>query len=152
MSQESSKVTAISVSIIIVFVVVALGLSLIPSPSSPTSPAIVEARIKPVVTLSDLRGSTTSEKAAPQEAVAAAPKSAKDLYNGVCAACHATGAAAAPIVGNKDQWQARAAMGLDALLTSSINGKGAMPPKGGSAYSDEELKKIISFMLAESGL
>jgi cytochrome c5 len=60
--------------------------------------------------------------------------------------------AGAPKIGDSTAWQARIGVGIDALVTSSINGKGAMPPKGGSTYSEEQLRSVIEYMLAESGL
>lgn len=110
----------------------------------------VEQRIKPVVTLEDIRGGNdTMQAAAP---VAVVEKSAKDLYNDTCMACHANAVAGAPKPGDKAAWEPRFANGFDALVASVKNGKGAMPPKGGSAYSDAELAKIVEYMLVESGL
>lgn len=109
----------------------------------------IAARIKPVVTLDDIRGGDSAPAAA---VPVVAQKSPADLYNGVCAACHATGAAGAPKVGDKAAWEPRFANGEDALFNSAKNGKGAMPPKGGSAYSDDEIKSVISYMLIQTGL
>src|SRR5690606_1163398 len=50
------------------------------------------------------------------------------VYKQVCAACHTAGVAGAPKLGDKAAWDTLAAKGLDALLASAINGKGAMPP------------------------
>lgn len=108
----------------------------------------IAARIKPVVTLEDMRSGDTAPAAAP----VAAKKSAKELFAAVCSACHSTGAAGAPKVGDKAAWEPRFAQGEDALLASAKNGKGAMPPKGGSVYTDEELKLAIGYMLIETGL
>ncbi len=106
------------------------------------------ARIKPVETLDDILGGA---KAAPVKAVAKV-KSGEDLFNAVCTACHSTGAAGAPKLGDADAWRPRAAQGVDGLLASAKAGKGAMPPKGGSSFSDAELKRIIEFMLSKAGL
>lgn len=107
----------------------------------------IEERIKPVVTLADIRGGNTTKAAAP---VVAKNKSAKDLYNDTCMACHANAVAGAPKPGDKAAWEGRYAKGFDALFVSVKNGKGAMPAKGGSTYSDAELTKIIEYMLIES--
>jgi cytochrome c5 len=38
-------------------------------------------------------------------------------------------------------------VGMDAIVTSAINGKGSMPPKGGDAtLSTSEIKAAIEFM------
>ncbi len=81
-----------------------------------------------------------------------AQKSPQQLYEGACLACHASGVAGAPKVGDGAAWQARLGDGIDALLTSAIKGKGTMPPKGGSTYTDDQLRLVIEYILAESGL
>ena len=84
---------------------------------------------------------------------AAAPvkQSGKDLYAAACFACHGTGAAGAPILGDKAAWSARISAGDDALYTNAIKGKGGMPPKGGRAdLSDDAIKSIVDYMVAES--
>jgi cytochrome c5 len=58
----------------------------------------------------------------------------------------------APKLGDKAAWEPRAALGMDTLLKTAITGKGAMPPKGGSAYSDEQLSSVIEYMLTKAGL
>ena len=101
---------------------------------------------------------TPAAEAAPEgdvpgaEAVAAAPADAsKATYDSACFACHGTGAAGAPIVGNADQWSARIAQGNDTLYSNAINGKGGMPPKGGAMQlSDDEIKAVVDYMVAQS--
>ena len=87
-------------------------------------------------------------------AVAAAPAKAKDgktVYDTVCMACHMTGAANAPKLGDKAAWAPRIKMGNDALVASVIKGKGAMPPKGGGAsLSDAEIKAAVEYLVAQS--
>ena len=62
--------------------------------------------------------------------------------------CHEAGLAGAPKFGDKAAWADRAKLGIDALLASSIKGKGGMPPKGmAMAASDAELKAAIQYML-----
>lgn len=107
----------------------------------------IARRIKPVITIDSIMAS--SADAGPDEM---AQKSPEQLYQGACLACHASGVAGAPRVGDSAAWQARLGDGIDALVTSSIKGKGAMPPKGGSAYSDDQLRMVIEYILAESGL
>jgi cytochrome c5 len=80
-------------------------------------------------------------------------KSGEAVYNAACLACHTTGAAGAPKLGDKAAWEPRFAQGLDALITNAINGKGAMPPKGGNpSWSDEEIRNAVEFMLEKAGL
>lgn len=66
-----------------------------------------------------------------------------------CAACHATGVAGAPALGDADAWAPRIDQGIDALYASVIEGKGVMPPRGGSSASDEELHAAVDYMVAE---
>ncbi len=72
----------------------------------------------------------------------------KKIYDNVCTACHSSGAAGAPKL-EAAAWTDRMAGGIDALVTSAINGKGAMPPRGGRAdLSDEQVKATVEFMTA----
>lgn len=108
---------------------------------------IADENIKPVgsVTLADQSGGGAA-------ASAAGPRSGAEIFNSVCMACHATGAAGAPKVGDKAAWQPRFAQGLDTLLQHATNGLRAMPPKGTCAdCSEEELKGAIVHMLTETG-
>jgi len=73
-------------------------------------------------------------------------KSGEELVNGACAACHLAGVAGAPALDDDEAWAARRESGLDALVASVINGKGAMPARGGSAYSDEEIRIATQYM------
>ena len=70
------------------------------------------------------------------------------LYKQACAVCHVAGVAGAPKLGDKAAWAPRVGLGLDALTASVIKGKGAMPPKGGSAASDADIKSSVQYMLA----
>lgn len=73
------------------------------------------------------------------------------LYKGVCGVCHDMGVADAPKLGDSAAWSARIAQGTEALYGSAINGKGAMPAKGGNpAFSDDEIKAIVDFMVSKA--
>jgi cytochrome c5 len=72
----------------------------------------------------------------------------KRVYDSACFACHATGAAGAPKLGDPAAWAARIAQGRDVLFANSINGKGAMPPKGGRVdLPDDAIKAAVVYML-----
>lgn len=107
-------------------------------------------RIRPVMTLDDIRGSEEQQQM--DSTAMAVAKTPEALYQGACLACHAAGVANAPKLGDKAAWEPRAALGIDTLVQSVINGKGVMPAKGGSAYSDEELHSVVEYMLSEAGL
>jgi cytochrome c5 len=85
--------------------------------------------------------------ATPTTAPASAGNAAPALYGQVCAACHVAGVANAPKLGDKAAWAPRISAGVDALTASVIKGKGAMPPKGGSAASDGEIKAVVQYMV-----
>lgn len=78
---------------------------------------------------------------------AAAGGAAPALYTQVCSACHVAGVAGAPKFGDKAAWAPRLAAGIDGLTASVIKGKGAMPPKGGSAASEAEIKDVVTYMV-----
>ncbi len=81
---------------------------------------------------------------------ASEPRSAEKIYS-TCAGCHDTGAAGAPIVGNKDHWAPRINKGFEALLANAINGVGNMPAKGLCMdCSDDEIKATVEFMVGKS--
>ena len=69
--------------------------------------------------------------------------------------CHTSGAAGAPITGDKADWGPRIAQGVDVLYTHAIEGftgqKGVMPARGGSTtLSDEEVKAAVDYMVAQA--
>ncbi|HRL21161.1 c-type cytochrome [Alcaligenes sp. SDU_A2] len=73
------------------------------------------------------------------------------LYRSSCMVCHASGMANAPRLGDKARWTPLKEKGEDALMTVVINGKGAMPPRGGAAKaSDEQLRSVVRYMLEQS--
>ena len=106
----------------------------------------IAMRIKPVVSLEDIRKNMSVASAAAD----AADKSPDQLYQSACLACHTTGAAGAPKIGDAGAWNQRLAKGLDALVTSAINGIGAMPPRGGSQFNDDQIKAVVEYILDES--
>ncbi len=88
---------------------------------------------------------------APAPAAETAAVDGESVYKGTCMACHATGAAGAPKVGDKAAWKPRIDQGMDTLLKHAIGGFKAMPPKGGNAnLSDEAVKAAIEYMLSQS--
>lgn len=90
--------------------------------------------------------------AAAEPAAAAAGRSGEEVFKAHCLACHGTGVAGAPKVGDSAAWAPRAAQGIDTLLQHATSGLNAMPPKGTCmACSDAELKGAIEYMLSKSG-
>ena len=85
-------------------------------------------------------------------AVHAADKNGDAVYKAACAACHNTGAAGAPKQGDQAAWDKRNEQGLPVLLKSAIQGKKAMPAKGGqTALSDLEVARAVVYMANAGG-
>lgn len=101
----------------------------------------VMKRIQPVAKV-ELAGAGGGAKAA---------KSAEEIYKTTCAACHDSGAAGAPKLGDKGAWAGRIGVGLEKLTQSGIKGKGAMPPKGGTDLSDTEFAAVVAYVANKSG-
>ncbi len=80
--------------------------------------------------------------------------SGKTDFQAHCFACHATGAAGAPIVGKKAAWKSRIAQGKATLYKHALKGfkgkKGFMPAKGGSSLSDSAVKAVVDYMVKTS--
>ncbi|SAL70904.1 cytochrome c family protein [Caballeronia terrestris] len=107
------------------------------------SDASVAARIAPVAQV-DIRDANAPRVFKTGEAV----------YKAVCSTCHAAGTAGAPKFGDAGSWAPRIAEGYDALLHNALNGKGAMPARGGTSpddYSDFEIGRAIVYMANGSG-
>jgi len=103
----------------------------------------VEENLKPVG-VSSLSGAPV---------VGAAGRGGKEIYDAVCSACHATGVLESPKFGDNAAWSARAKGGLDALLTSAMNGKNSMPARGGDpSLTDSEIRAVVLYMTKEAGL
>jgi cytochrome c5 len=112
--------------------------------------AAIEERIKPVGE-SCLVGDSSCGGAA--ASASAAPRSGEEVYNSACMACHATGAAGAPMLGDSTAWAARIAKGSDALHDSGINGVAGtgMIAKGGCMNcSDQEVMAAVDYMVENS--
>ena len=102
----------------------------------------INLRLKPVGEVNT--GEMVAVAAAP-----AKPKTAKEIYDATCVACHGSGVLNAPKFGDKAGWADRIAKGNDTLLKNAINGLNAMPPRGGNAgLSDEDVKRTLDYMLA----
>ena len=126
------------------------------------SDAAVNKRLAPVAKLAvdpnappPAPAAAAPAPAAPAAIPAAAPAKAaagdgKATYDATCAVCHNAGVAGAPKAGDKAAWDARLkASKKEGLYASVINGKGAMPKKGGNAsLSDGAVKAAVDHLLA----
>lgn len=126
-------------------------------PQRPAAPAATAQA--PAIATPAAAAATAVPAAATTPVAAAAPAPATTqvaasgtnaLYTQACAVCHATGVANAPKLGDKAAWAPRVQQGLPQLVQSAINGKGAMPPKGGSAASEAEIRAAVEYMVGAS--
>lgn len=103
----------------------------------------------------DLR---SEDKATPAQATdfaalvqTADPAKGKPTYDTLCMACHMTGTAGAPLMGNKEAWAPRIAQGMEVLVQHSIQGFNAMPPKGGNlSLSDADMASAVAYMVQQN--
>jgi cytochrome c5 len=146
-----SAVIGFAIILVVVGAIYALSAARFQSASSGYSdnPAVVLERIGPAGTVV-LAGSGETAPAAAAPVGEVSPGEA--IYNKACVACHASGVAGAPKLGDQAGWEPRLALGVDGLLQSAINGKNAMPPRGTCMdCSDDDLKTAIEFMLSTVG-
>lgn len=79
------------------------------------------------------------------------PRGGEEVYADACSACHDSGAAGAPKLGDSGAWADRISKGDETLYDHAINGFNAMPAKGGcSGCSDEEVQNAVDYMTAQS--
>jgi cytochrome c5 len=131
-----------------------------PKEEMKTKPKAEEAATADVIPAEAKAPEAPATPAAPAVAVApvaaAAPTAVpsidgKKVYDTACFACHASGVAGSPKLGDKEAWVARIATGMDALYTTALKGKGAMPPKGGNmSLPDADVKAAVDYMVEQS--
>lgn len=78
--------------------------------------------------------------------------SGESTYKAVCIACHTTGVAGSPKLGDKKAWSARIAEGQSVLTAHAYVGLGAMPPKGGKPDLPlEDFAAAVVYMANQAG-
>jgi cytochrome c5 len=77
--------------------------------------------------------------------------SGETVFKAQCAACHTTGAAGAPKLGDAASWANRIATGFNTLVTSALKGKGAMPAQAGGDFSDTEIARAVAYLANAGG-
>jgi cytochrome c5 len=120
----------------------------------------VDERLKPFGSVAVTGEAPPAGEAAPMQAVAApapveAPLSGPQVFNNTCNACHGTGIAGAPKVGDKAAWAPRIAQGIATLRKHALEGfqgkTGVMPAKGGAVnLSDDEVDAAVEYMVSQS--
>ncbi len=133
-----------------VLAVVLLGFGLAAGAALASVEDEIRSRIQPIGNVC-LQGEECGEAAAASETASSGPRSGSEVYDAACMACHTTGAAGAPVIGNAEQWAPRIEKGMDTLIDHAINGFNAMPAKGGcSSCSDEEIVASIEHIIGQS--
>jgi len=87
--------------------------------------------------------------------VAVAAGKGETTYKTACFACHGTGAAGAPKLGDKAAWGPRIKKGNATLYKHALHGfkgnKGFMPAKGGRAtLADADVKAAVDYMVGKA--
>lgn len=119
-----------------------------PVAASAASEHVPSAQSRPAPTLAENAPASDAENASPDD-------KGKAVYDGSCFACHTSGVAGAPKLGDKAAWEPRVAQGMETLVARAIQGfqgqSGIMPPKGGRAdLSDADVKAAVMYMVEQS--
>lgn len=82
-------------------------------------------------------------------AVAAGPRTGKEIYAAACTACHAVGVLGAPKTQVAADWQPRLdEKGFDQVWKNAVNGINAMPAMGTCGdCTEEDIKTAIEYMI-----
>lgn len=125
----------------------------LPEPSVPDPPSaqpVMNPSVEPAATLTTAPPAPLPTAApAPQLAASATiDPSGEKLYKSHCFACHGSGIAGAPKLGDKTAWEPYIKNGLDAMVKVAITGKGVMPPKGGAVNATEaDIRAAVQYMV-----
>ena len=110
----------------------------------PNQPAPADAAAAPA----QVAAAPTAAAAAPAATAKGDAGKGKAVYDSACTVCHAAGVAGAPKSGDKTAWAPRLKTGTDALYTSALKGKNAMPPKGGNmSLADADVKAAVDYLV-----
>ena len=83
--------------------------------------------------------------------VAAGPRTGESVYASGCAACHDSGAAGAPMIGDVAAWSPRLDKGIDKLFSNAWFGYNSMPAKGMcKRCSEDEIRDAIIHLVDSS--
>jgi len=85
---------------------------------------------------------------------AALPTDGRSVFDVACSACHGTGIAGAPRIGDKAAWAPRIAQGTATLEKHAIEGfqgqAGMMPAKGGRTdLSDDAVRAAVDYLASQ---
>jgi cytochrome c5 len=78
-------------------------------------------------------------------------RSGSDIYGTNCMACHTSGIAGAPMMGDAVAWAERLEQGIETVYANAINGIRGMPMRGTCMdCSDDEVIAAIDHILDNS--
>ena len=80
-------------------------------------------------------------------ASAAQADDGQTIYTQHCAVCHTK---IPPKLGDKAAWAPRISKGIDALVASSVNGKGMMKPQTRAGLTPAQIRAAVEYMVARS--
>ncbi len=113
----------------------------------PGSTDDIRARLKPFGAVCKA-GDTCG---APAAAATGTGLAADKIYGQFCVACHDSGAAGAPKLGDAVAWAPRVAQGMELLISQAINGKGGMPARGTCMNcTDDEVGATVQYIVDKS--
>ena len=140
------KIAALVFSILIS--ILSLSLSNV---SAGTMQEKIDERIRPVGSLCMVGESCAAAQSVARPSLSE-KRTGEEIYSSNCVACHASGAAGAPIVGasaaSVNAWTPRISKGMETLFTNSIGGINAMPAMGLCMdCSDDEIKLAVCHMV-----
>ena len=142
-----AKMMGLVVAVLTIITIVAMVFARILSGDGddPTDKLIRSALLDRIAPVASVRTEASDPSAAPAEVVAVA-LTPEELVQNACMACHAAGISGAPKMGDVAAWEPRIATGLEAMVASVVNGKGAMPAGGGSTYSVEDIERAVKHL------
>jgi len=117
---------------------------------------LIDQRLAPIGDV-QIAGSSSTQTASPALAPAGgsagvATQTGKQIWEGTCSACHASGLLGAPKIGDRAAWAPRLAEGLKTLESHALHGYKQMPARGGNtALTDAQVIKALEYMLSQSG-
>lgn len=121
------------------------------APAAPAAPAAAAQQAQPAPQQQAQAPAAQQPPQPPQQQAAAVNPAGEKLYKTTCFACHGTGVANSPKVGDKAAWAPYIATGMDTMVKVAIQGKGAMPPKGGAmSASEDDIRAAIEYMVNAS--
>ncbi|QEQ96354.1 c-type cytochrome [Neptunomonas concharum] len=99
-----------------------------------------------------MEGDDTHSSDTKPAVLSAKAQAGKETFDNACKACHGTGIAGSPKLGDHEAWAPRIKQDLSVLIDHAVKGfsgsSGIMPPKGGRVdLSDEQVAEAVVYMV-----